>query len=903
MSIEVSIRASVVVYQSTNPCHDAFSQVQCVPHTKLQLLNLRPEYMSLVSSSIRRQFGKWSLDVPSIEDLRSPISGPTPHDKNKQKPVLFTSPESLERSGQQPLTTIPEESSTEKSGSSRNAPSSSQSVASREYSVYSTEPATDVLSIPDTGSFSQSGSSRAVSEGKSSNSGLMELPESIGPGDTKESEHVVEDIRQGEFSIVSEDEEISVPQNLGKRSASDAFLSDSEENEKSMLRICLPSDESRNVSSESSSVESNELNLQSTHGNVSNGHRKRNLNTKPSLIPRRARLESSLESLSDDPGPWHGIPDSKAKVIDQSDGGNDSQDDPVSDMTPGAEETLDFDEDFNPQTKIASDELLNSDTDEESLDAECDLGPQETSLQSTLTHEQESTGTDAGADPSILSIEPESMQNGGNPKLTTPVRPQNATSDSQIVFSVTELEDEDPFETPRANENLYTEETVIADYGDPDSPTPMKLPKFVNTASDKRHVPTGSVDRSFRQMHEPKLDLVDGILVVSNPFRADSATYKITMTTEVELQKGRIGNWSHLKVPGLPRMKSDENGWFLFQIPDSVGIEFRTTSFGSHKFVEDCFLAELVQSGDLNIPLRLCPRSFYGTLGDFTVDQEIQSEHVTHKHSQERMVVYSAVCSLRLYKRCFFSERCCFYLWIDGGPEGDYRCEMDSTGDTPAFLRLPSGDRSIGVSCIQIDCSPRDLGAFCLSWSAECRCDEGSEWLPRIFSGPTSTTRRKSHDLRKVMSRLSNIFVRKTILDPLGVKKGNVRLDQHAAVPAQTKGYYSLRRMFTSIVMTLVAIFLGLAVLIHVHPGSVDLVRDTAFSNLALVESSILRVFGDSVFFHARRDAYTVFKETNIASITETEHTDDDRSEATPDPQLSWRDRLDYLLGWQGPTG
>ena len=789
--------------------------------------------------------------MPSIEDLRSPISGPA-----KQGPVLFKTPETLGTSGQSQLTTIPEESSMEKSGSSRKAPSSSQSVPSREYSVYSTEPATDALSIPETGSFTQSGSSRAASGEKQYSSGVKESPK-LGVDDMKENEfvenEVYPDIKRLEELNTSGHED-SVPQNLGKRSASDACLSDSEENEKSMLRICLSSDGSL---SESSSVKSTELN--SAQISRGNGHRTRSSNIKPSLIPRRARPESH----SDGSGANHDIPDPKMKVTDQLDG-------PAWD--PGEPHDP---EDFNPQTKIASDELLNSDTDE-SLAG--DLEPEST--QNTLT------GADAGQ--SISSTAESTSKDGGSPRLATPVRPH---TDSQIVVSVTEVE-EDPFETPRANESLR--ETVVTDYGD-DSPTP-KLPKLNTASLDKRHIPTGSVDRSSRQMHEPKLDLVEQTLVVSNPLRADFATYKITMTAEVELQKGRMGDWSHLKVPGLPRMKNGENGWFLFQIPESVGMEFRTTSFGTHKFVEDCFLAELVQSGDLNIPLRLCPRSFYGTLGDFTVDQEIQSEHVTHKHSQQRMVVYNAVCSLRLYKRCFFSERCSFYLWIDGGPEGDYHCDMNSTSGTPAFYRLPSGDRPIGVSCIHIVCSPRDLGAFCVSWCVECRCNEGLEWLPRVFSGPTLTSGDKSH-LREVMSRLSKSYVTKTILDPLDVKRGRHHMKDNQQVKPPSKGY-SIRRMLVCIAMSLVAVFLGLAVLIHVHP-------DVGLWLLALRESVRSSPKAEHIpstpraeFASTRRIEPSIARIPRMSSTPMIERSSEDRR---ADTQLSWRDRLDYFLGWQGP--
>lgn len=729
--------------------------------------------------------------MPSIEDLHSSIS---------QSSVLKGVELGDLCQSQSPLTTIPEESSTDRSGSGSG---SSRNVPSRTYShsVYSTEPATDTMSNPETGG--------AVPE--------TQCSPGLGLDGTQE-EDIVDEI----YPDIKRLEELNVGglvlQNLGKRSASDACLSDSEENEKIMLRVCLSSDESESDG------------LESTKTAPGYYYHKKSAAAKPSLIPRARKSHSDSA--------YHDIPNSK-KGIGESNG-------PEWDIGNGVDHDI-----FDPQTKIASDELLNSDTDEsldetEQLMNEPDPMNGNPMLITRVRHRDSIVDSADAEDPSAAEPEP----TDGSPNLMTPIRSQ----DSQILVSVTEV-DEDPFQTPKAKD-LHAE-TV----SDADSPTP-RLPNL-NTA-EKRRAPTGSVDRSSRQIHEPKLDLIEGALVVSNPFRGDFATYKITMITEVKLQKGRIGNWSHLRVPGLPRMKSSENGWFLFQISDSVGMEFQTTSFGSHKFVEDCFLAELVQSGDLNIPLRLCPRSFYGTLGDFTVDQEIQSEHVTHKHSRKRMVVYNAICSLRLYKRCFFSERCSFYLWIDSGPEGDYDCEVDSSSVIPAFLRLPSEDRPIGVSCIHIVCSPSDLGAFCVSWCVDCHCDDGLEWVPRVFPGQIT---RQSHSLREVMSQLSSGFVTKTILNPLDVTRESTvaRESTEASKPAKQQGRRtrSYRQWPLYMVMTLA--ILGLAV----YPGWLNLT-----------------------------DVFSAFKDSAVTVIPRTEHVAPTPSESD---ELSWRDKLDYFLGWEGP--
>lgn len=877
------------------------------------------------------------------------------------------------------------------------------SVAGQEEDVYSTEPATDTSSIPDTGSFSQGSSGRAVSEGRWSNSGLMEPPDfPIGLEETAS---------RLLHHNVTESEDISVPQNLGKRSAVDACLSDTEENEKRMIcRTVPPSDEPRNVSTGSSSFERDApgfpIGLLDNANNRVNKHRQEKSH-KPSFITRRVRStdrhaseSESTESQLDDPGvASHGANDTKVSNIGQSDGNIDSapQDGglqvdggPIFTPTSGAPEALseigfDFGEILNPQSKVASDELLNSDTDEESqigVDANSPGLPslEESSkndLQPTISSTTDKRGQESSAmndsvtvldagttsrfsapasnGSFILSTETKPTlddEDVGNPKLSTPMKPlqtinpSTPISDSRIVVSVTELGDEDPFENPTAaSENSPTtegrviEDEVCEDFG---SPTPVKLPKFKAPAlPDKKNASMGSFEQPSQPMQEPRLDLFNGILVISNPLYGNLSTYKVTITVQVELQRGRIGGWNRLRVPGLPRMKNGENGWFLFQMPDYLGMEFQTTNFGRHNFIEDCFFAELVQCGDLVVPLRLCLRSFYGTVRDFTVDQEIMSEHVTHKRTQNLALVYNAMCSLRLYKHCFWAERCRFYLWIDGGPEGDYHCEVDPSTESPAFLCLPSNDRPIGVSCIQIVCSPKDLGAFCLSWCAECRCEEGLEWLPRIYSAPVLVPGRNGHGLRETLSSLSSNFITKTILDPLDVRKGDIgrgfpqtagpnnhtavqtksRQESVSCLPLQKRMIF--RRRFIPVTMVFALILLGLAVIHQAYSESMDFVRNpTLFSNSTLGFEFWTRARAANEEHHSVNAFHThevnfseedggVHKvskagEDRTESATpDVEHKMDDRdkpeSEMTaPERKLSWRDRLDYFLGWEG---
>ena len=116
-------------------------------------------------------------------------------------------------------------------------------------------------------------------------------------------------------------------------------------------------------------------------------------------------------------------------------------------------------------------------------------------------------------------------------------------------------------------------------------------------------------------------------------------------------------------------------------------------------------------------------------------------------------------------------------------------------------------------------------------------------------------------------------------------------------VKPPSKGY-SIRRMLVCIAMSLVAVFLGLAVLIHVHP-------DVGLWLLALRESVRSSPKAEHIpstpraeFASTRRIEPSIARIPRMSSTPMIERSSEDRR---ADTQLSWRDRLDYFLGWQGP--
>ncbi|GIJ81969.1 hypothetical protein Asppvi_000472 [Aspergillus pseudoviridinutans] len=271
-------------------------------------------------------------------------------------------------------------------------------------------------------------------------------------------------------------------------------------------------------------------------------------------------------------------------------------------------------------------------------------------------------------------------------------------------------------------------------------------------------------------MNEPKLDFEDGILCIRNPENVRPAIYKFTVTVSVLLEKDKSKGWSNLVIPGLPRMRAGESGFFLFQIPENHGLEFRTTNLQRYKIVENCFFAEFVNHGDLVVPLRVCDQKFYGIVKDFTVDQEIRADHqviASADHEDNGMqadviINYIAMCSLRLHNRCFWAEKCCFFLRLDGGPDGRFHCRLEPQETGLQMINLENKGIPVGVSYLQVICSPKDLNTFGVAWKVKLPGQQAINWLPRIYPVSSTTCESNRNNLRQIFTELEAEYRKET---------------------------------------------------------------------------------------------------------------------------------------------
>ncbi|KAL1998665.1 hypothetical protein VTN02DRAFT_5773 [Thermoascus thermophilus] len=265
--------------------------------------------------------------------------------------------------------------------------------------------------------------------------------------------------------------------------------------------------------------------------------------------------------------------------------------------------------------------------------------------------------------------------------------------------------------------------------------------------------PFGDKKHSCDAANEPEIVISGGLLLFRSPRNSRPAKYRIAVTASLMLGEKRSKGWQDLIVPGLPKVDPDEGGFFLFQIPEDMGMEFRTTNLNRYKIVQDCFCAEFLNFGDLVVPLRICDPKYYGIVKNFTVDQEVRADHTITQSSQDgdapRLSVrYHAVCSLQIHNLCFWSEKCSFFIDVDGGPQGSFTSQLEPQEGLKTIKLDTDGDRPAGVSRIQVFCSPDDLELFCVSWKVNLDGNLPSTWLPKIHPVLSSYPDRRGDYLR-----------------------------------------------------------------------------------------------------------------------------------------------------------
>ncbi|KAL4932746.1 uncharacterized protein BDV17DRAFT_287682 [Aspergillus undulatus] len=269
---------------------------------------------------------------------------------------------------------------------------------------------------------------------------------------------------------------------------------------------------------------------------------------------------------------------------------------------------------------------------------------------------------------------------------------------------------------------------------------------------------------------QPEVKTINGLVILENSERVLSATFKVTITASVFLRHPNEKGWADLEVPGIPRMGGGKTGFLLFLMPENRGLEIRTTTVTRATIVENCLFAEFINRGNLVVPVRQCDKKCCGVISGFTVDQEILSHNIAKPAATEDrrdqpiiQMRCHALCSLRLHNRCFWTDKCIIYLYVDGGPHGYFKCDVTSQQDAmkKIYITAKEGAR-MGVSRLRITCSPKDLDRLYVRWTLKFPGIRAAYWAPRIYSGLSKSHEESKHhqryDLLEVLNDPSYLF-------------------------------------------------------------------------------------------------------------------------------------------------
>ncbi|KAL3464086.1 hypothetical protein BJX64DRAFT_286774 [Aspergillus heterothallicus] len=307
-------------------------------------------------------------------------------------------------------------------------------------------------------------------------------------------------------------------------------------------------------------------------------------------------------------------------------------------------------------------------------------------------------------------------------------------------------------------------------FEEPDSCTGDPEPHYTPRSSgNPGHCRDHSAAEEQMLSDQPEVRLVDGFIILINSERVRTAIYKVTVTVSIYIPFPNEKGWSDLMIPGLPRTGNGKSGFFLFLMPSHHGLELRTTNVKRAKLVENCFIAQFVNSGNLVVPMRRCHREYCGDVTDFTVDQEVIAHSIvkpttSHQDEWEKFELrFNVMFAVRLHNRCFWTDRCSILIYVDGGPEGSYHCDISPRRCGLKKIHILANEYArTGVCCIHITCSPGDLEKLCLTWVSSGTGREAAYWVPRLYSASSASRERTRdslrHSLIETLSKSTYLF-------------------------------------------------------------------------------------------------------------------------------------------------
>lgn len=408
----------------------------------------------------------------------------------------------------------------------------------------------------------------------------------------------------------------------------------------------------------------------------------------------------------------------------------------------------------------------------------------------------------------------------------------------------------------------------------------------------------------------PRLVTFDKHYHVHTPSSAIPGQYSVSFIFLLCLHKGQPKGWWNVTFPDLPRLQNDESGYVYFWIPPDQGIEIRTTHLKRYSINQACMMGQFPLPLRFTLPLRLCDGRFYGFLRDFKVTHTIRAEVLEDDDLRTCRVKYVAVCSIDLIGRDFWSEKCGFSLFVHGGPDGDFTCNLLAPRGQFQTVHLESGrDSEPGISSVQVICPPLSLASLAFSWEMVLPRERLTTWMPRIKSSPEVDDLEDGLQTDYATAETQkNLEI--TTVEPLARLEG----DSSRTRRSQFKRAWFSRRWRRAFSVILLALFFRLLYRIHeawCHDGHA-LVRvvEVEIAPFPVEDVPLIAEFPqieddavEDVFIPDDLSIESGSVAEDVLQTADAPKIEPAMPSPMASPSLSLRDRIDYLLGWQGPLG
>ncbi|KAJ5777562.1 hypothetical protein N7520_000808 [Penicillium odoratum] len=420
--------------------------------------------------------------------------------------------------------------------------------------------------------------------------------------------------------------------------------------------------------------------------------------------------------------------------------------------------------------------------------------------------------------------------------------------------------------TPCDIHNILDSYGVVDDYpiGPVESMYPVQTPRS----------PLSSYGSFFSST--PQLLHENGIFRIFCPREVQPAVYKATISFVLPLEKGTSRGWFNFVLPGLPRLQNDCTGYLYFWTPPGQGIEFRTTHLKRHTLGESCMMGQFPIFEKLVIPVRPCDGRFYGFLKDFKVTQTIRADLLVDNDPQTWVIKYHAVCTIDLIQRGFWAEKCGLTLYVYGGPDAEFSAHLHEPRDGFQTIDLDfSPDTDMGISEIQIICTPSNLALFAITWKTRMPRNDPI-WMPRIRS--CMDTEGTIEDLEFRYMEAENDSSHEVVnVSPAPAPGVFTTRNPPKSKPDDKKRSWSMTQFI--ILFCIVAVVSRIIYRLY-DSGFFDMIftagEDDPFAATEPIDDSLI----GSMFVNMTDTA----PQTPFVNIT-----------------VPLRDRIDYLLGWRGP--